>query len=124
MNDVHRVYVHTCQPLHHSLELAGDIIEFEVLALNGSIQRHDLLPAEFVAPAVNRVEKTFGEVCARAKELHLLSHEHWRNAASNCAIVPPCITHERVALELQRAGIDRDFCSELAKVIWQPRRIP
>src|SRR5262249_45495477 len=74
--------------------------------------------------SVDRVKQALGEIGARAEELHLLSHEHGRNAARNRAVVAPCAAHERIALELQRARVDRDLRREPAEVIRQSRRVP
>src|SRR5205814_1494303 len=96
----------------------------EIVALNRVDLWPDLLAANFVAPAVDGIEKTLCEIRARAEELHLLSHQHGRDAAGNRAIVAPRSTHERVAFKLQRARIDGDFRGKLAKVVRQTRRIP
>src|SRR5262245_51028681 len=94
VDDVHRVDIHTREPLHHPFELAGHVIELEVITLHRLDCRPDLLAADFVSPAVDGVEKTFGEVSARSEELHLLADEHRRNTAGNRTIVTPGATHE------------------------------
>src|SRR4029453_7398398 len=99
-------------------------IELQIIALNWIYLRSNLFPTELVAPAVDCVKQTLGEIGARTEKLHLLSHEHGRNAARNRAIVAPRAAHERIALELQCARVDGDFRCELAKVIRQSRRIP
>src|SRR5262249_3962290 len=124
MNDVHRIHVHPRQPIHHRLELCGNIVELEIIALNRIDLRPDLLPAELVASAVYGVKQTLGKIGARTKELHLLAHEHRRNTAGNRAIVTPSSTHQRVAFKLQCTRIDGDLRCKLAKVVRQSRRIP
>ena len=122
VDDVHRVHVHARQPVHHSLELRRRRRRTRgSRPVTGSNVRADLLAGDFVAAAVDGVEKALGEVRARAEELHLLAHEHRRNAAGNRAVVAPGAAHERVALELQRAGIDGDLRGELPEIVRQPR---
>src|SRR6185436_20260390 len=121
MDDVHRVHVHFRQPFHHSLELPGDVVEIEVVALDWISLWPDLLAGEFIAAAVDGVEQALGEVRARAEKLHLLAHEHWRNAAGNRAIVAPRAAHERVALELERAGVNGYFRGEFPEMLRQSR---
>jgi hypothetical protein len=121
VDHVHGVDIHFSQPFHHALELRCHVFKIEVVALDWVDFRPDLLAADLVAAAVDGVEKAFGEVRAGAEELHLLAHEHWRNTAGNCAVIAPRAAHGRVALELQRAGINGDFCGEFPEVVRQPR---
>jgi hypothetical protein len=108
MDDVHRIHIHLGQPFHHPLELAGDIVKVEIVALDRFNLWPDLLAGEFVAPAVDGVKEALGEVRARAEKLHLFAHEHWRNATGDRAIVTPRDAHQRVVFELQCAGVNGD----------------
>ena len=76
VDDVHRVDVNTGEPLHHALELRQHVVEIEVFALDCAVLRTYLFACDFVAAAVDRIEKALGEVRARPEELHLFAHQH------------------------------------------------
>ena len=80
----------------------------------GFERRTDLLAADFVPAAVDRIEQTLGQVGSRAEELHLLADQHRRHTAGDGAVVAPGAAHDLVAFELNRAGVDRHLCREIA----------
>ena len=121
---VHGVHVDAREPLHHPLEPPQHVVEVEHVARDRRERRPDLLAADLVAPAIDPIEQTLGEIGARAEELHLLAHAHRRHAARDRAIVAPRAAHDLVALELERAGVDGDFRGVAAEAIGQARRIP
>src|SRR5262245_57914412 len=115
MDDVHRIDIHTCQPVHHSFELAEHIIEIKIVALNCCVSRPNLFAGNLVAAAVNCIEKTLRKVRASAEELHLLAHEHWGYAARDGSIVSPSLTHDLVTFELDGTRVDRYSRDEAAE---------
>ena len=74
VDDVHGVDVHTSEPIHHLFEPAEHVMEVKVLALHAVDLRSHLLACDFISAAVDGIQQTFGEVCPRAKKLHLLAH--------------------------------------------------
>src|SRR5688572_6114476 len=124
MDDVHRVDIHDGQPLHHKIKFRGDVIELEVVSRDRFNRRSDLFAANFVPSAVDGVEKTFGEIGARAEKLHLLSDEHRRDTTGNRSIIAPCATHQLIAFKLDRTGLDSDLRAVPPKVIGKPRSVP
>ena len=89
MDDVHGVDVHARQPVHHLVEPLDHVVEVEVVALDRLERGRDLLAADLVAAAVDRVEQALRQVGARAEELHLLADQHRRDAAGDRAVVAP-----------------------------------
>ena len=108
VDDVHGVDVHARQPVHHPLELLAHVVELEVVTLDRRCRRRDLVAADLVAPAVDRIQQALRQVGARAEELHLLADQHRGDTAGDRAVVAPGAAHDLVALELDRARIDRD----------------
>src|SRR5688572_8714706 len=124
MNDIHRVDIDFSKPVHHFFKPLEHVIENEEVTLDRFTLRPDLLAAYLVASPVNRIEKTLGQVGARAKELHLFAHQHRRYTTCNGPVVTPGAAHNLIAFELNRAGVDRDFGPETTKRIRHSRRIP
>src|SRR5688572_3828973 len=124
MDDVHRVDIHDGQPLHHKIELRSDVIELEVILRDRFNRGADLFAANFVPSAVDGVEKTFGEIGARAEKLHLLSDEHRRDATGNRSIITPGAAHQLITLKLDRTRLDGNLGAVTPKVIGEPRSVP
>ena len=76
MNDVERIYINLCKPLHHSLVLVHYVIIVEVIALNCTIIRTYLLAADFINTAVDCIKQALCKVCSCAEELHFLADFH------------------------------------------------
>src|SRR6185369_6434990 len=112
------------EPVHHALEALEDIVEVEILPLDGAESRAHLLAANLVAAAVDRVQQTLSEIGARSEELHLFADAHGRNAAGDSAVVSPGAAHHLVTFELNRAGVDRHFRREVPERLRQARRVP
>src|SRR5262249_54022030 len=70
------------------------------------------------------IEQAFGKVCSCSEELHLLAHNHRRNAARNRAIISQRAPHNVIVFKLDRTRIDRHFRSEVSKAIGETRRVP
>ena len=100
------------------------VVEVEHVALDRFERRSDLLAADFVAAAVDRVEQALRQVGARAEELHLLADDHRRHAAGDRPVVAPRAAHDLVAFELERARVDGHLRREAAEAVRQARRIP
>src|SRR5688572_1209316 len=124
MDDVHRVYIDFSKPVHHFFKPFEHVIENEEVTLDRFTLRPDLLAADLVATPVNRIEKTLGQVGARAKELHLFAHQHRRYTTGNGPVVTPGAAHNLIAFELNRAGVDRDLGPKTTERIRHSRRIP
>ena len=63
------------QPLHHILILIPHLVVIQVLGSDRAVLRSDLLAADLIYTAVDRVQKALCKVGAGAKELHLLADE-------------------------------------------------
>ena len=107
MNDVHGVDVNAGQPLHHSFELVDDIIEIQIFTLDGLARRAHLFAGQFIPTAVDGVKQALGQIGARAKELHLFAHQHWRNTTRDRSIISPracaLLRRFRIALNSYRS---------------------
>src|SRR5262245_46069880 len=84
----------------------------------------NLLAAELISAAIDRIQQTLREVCARTKELHLLANAHRRNTTRNRSIISPRVAHDLVAFELNRAGVDGDSGGETTESLGQAWRVP
>src|SRR5687767_2676235 len=124
MNYIHRVYIDFGKPVHHFFKPLEHVIENEEVTLNWFALRPDLLAAYLVAPPVDRIEQTLGQVGACAKELHLFAHQHRRYTTGNGPVVTPGAAHNLIAFELNRAGVDRDLGPKTTERIRHSRRIP
>ena len=87
VNEVQGADVLHRQPVHKVVEARhhGIVIQHVVQQRLGF--RADLDLQLLVHPAVDRVQQRFGEVGARAKELHLLADHHRADAAGDGVVV-------------------------------------
>ena len=76
VDDVERVAVNACQPLHHLIELLHNLFVVEVFAGNGREEGRNLLAVHFVDATVDGIEQALRQVGTRAEELHLLTDAH------------------------------------------------
>ena len=77
VDDVHGADICARQPVHDLLEPLDDIVEVQIISLDGLRRGRNLLARDFVAAAVDCVKQGLGEIGAGAEELHLLAHCHW-----------------------------------------------
>ena len=121
VNDVEGVDVDLGQPLHHVAVLGHDVVVVEVVALDRTELRADLLAGLLVAAAVDGVEEALGEVGAGAEELHLLADAHGGHAARDRVVVAVVDAHEVVVLVLDGAGGDGDLGAVALEGLGQAR---
>ncbi len=122
VDDVQRVDVGLRQPVHHRIQPVHDLLVGEDISDDGREPGADLLAADLVATAVERIEQRLRQVHPRAEELHLLSDPHRGDAAGDGAVVAELGPHQVVRLVLDAAGIDGRLDHEPLEALGQPWR--
>ena len=108
LDGVQGIHIEACQPVHHPVILADDLVVLQVLSLVRRVLRSYLLAALRVAAAVQGVKQTLGQVRAGPEELHFLTGLCCGYAAADGVVVAPYRPHHVVILILDGAGPHRD----------------
>ena len=83
-----------------------------MLGSDRAVLRSDLLAADLIYTAVDRVQKALCKVSAGAKELHLLADAHGGYTACNSVVIPVYHAHDIIILVLDRRVPDGCLCAE------------
>ena len=119
LNQVQRIYIQVCQPLHHIIIALHYLVIIQVLGGNRTILRTYLLTGLLVNTAVDCVKQAFCKVCASSEELHLLTGLCCGYTAADRVIIAPYRLHGIIVLILYRACVDGDLRSVSLEVLRQ-----
>ena len=111
VDNIQGVYINVCLPLQHIDELAHNIVVVKHVTCNRTILGTYLLLGNFIHTAVQSVQQTFCNICTCAEELHFLTDNHRRYAASDTIVIAMCHSHQVIVLILNGRSLDRHLCT-------------